>query len=248
MELSSCRNFFFYEAGFVHRGHFSRERLDEQKRLRKSQVRLNLLWKGGVDFSTWTLAGTRIRDPPHTQSLNTGGGMDQSSRLGPPTSDRRVWLEVAGRPQLRRRRGGGGSTNLHGAGNTFRVRRVLCDWFVQKRVVTVPQQSIFTFTSRISGACSACDHLTPFQVTSISAVSHALPMRVVLFLLCFHICQPLWLLWIESQWIWGQTIHDNALERDYGILDICVFVCGSEGVLVVLCFLSDPLILLNQLC
>lgn len=119
--------------------------------------------------------------------------------------------------------------------------------FFTSEICTVRLKGIFRqFHSRPSLlscvilASSACDHLAPFQVTlTFVFVLHTnLSICVVLFFRC-------WLLWIESLWIWGwQTICDNALEKDYGILDICACVyvcawpCGSGGVLVVLCFLG----------
>lgn len=44
------------------------------------------------------------------------------------------------------------------------------------------------------------------------------------------------LLWIESLWVWGQTICNNALEKDYGILDICMCVY----VRVPMCITGSP--------
>lgn len=85
---------------------------------------------------------------------------------------------------------------------------------------------------------------------------------VVLFFRGFHICQlhRLFMDWITMNigWKGGKQFATMHLKGIMGYLTfvhacVCVRVCtrtspcGSEGVLVVLCFLSDPLILLNQL-
>lgn len=66
---------------------------------------------------------------------------------------------------------------------------------IEEGISVVPQQSILSFMSHISSTRLACDNLAPFRVTLIflflfsTIISYTLSMCVVLFLLCFHICQ-----------------------------------------------------------
>lgn len=82
----------------------------------------------------------------------------------------------------------------------------------------------------ITGPSSACEHFAPFQVTLIFVVVlHGnLSMCRPLLLRLSYVSTALAFYGLNRNEYWmegGQTICDNALEKDYGILDICACMC-----------------------
>lgn len=82
----------------------------------------------------------------------------------------------------------------------------------------------------ITGPSSACEHFAPFQVTLIFVVVlHGnLSMCRPPLLRLSYVSTALAFYGLNRNEYWmegGQTICDNALEKDYGILDICACMC-----------------------